>query len=170
MAQKAPQGSRRSPKTADTNRQVRPSSEAAAGSRREKRPTNTISSVQVMFAMILGIGLLLAINFSTRITESQPLNDAYNRILAEIQSLQDEQAALIAQRDYVRSDLYVERWARDNGKMVRNGEILVIPVPSNSSLQPTPAPGLSADVQTAPPTPEPWQLWWTLFFDGAPPS
>ncbi|MDX2160077.1 MAG: septum formation initiator family protein [bacterium] len=138
--------------------------------RQEPRANNSISSVQVMFAMILGIGLLLAINFSSRITESQPLQDEYRRILAEIDALEREQEALSALRDYVRSDLYVERWARDNGKMVRPNEVLVVPVPSGSIIPATPVPVLVADVQTAPPTPEPWELWWGLFFDGESPD
>lgn len=138
--------------------------------RTEKRPSGTISSTQVMFAMILGLGLLLAINFSSRITESQPLLDTHQRILNEIAALEAEQAALIAQRDYVRSDLYVERWARDSGKMVQAGEVLMVPVPSGINSEATPVVPNVDDIQTAPPTPEPWELWWALFFDSQPPG
>ena len=141
----------------------------AERSKRERRSGSTLSSVQVMFAMILGLGLLLVINFSSRITESQPLQDEYDSIQAEIAGLEVEQQSLIDLRDYVRSDSYVEQWARDNGKMVRPNEILVIPVPSGIEAQPTPTPQLSADVQTAPP-PAPYELWWSLFFDGEPPD
>lgn len=123
-----------------------------------------------MFAMILGLGLLLAINFSTRITDSQPLQDEYDQIQAEIDALEREQEDLIELRDFVRSDQYVEAWARDQGKMVRPNEVLVIPVPSGQVIQATATPAFSADIQTAPPTPESWELWWALFFDDAPPE
>ena len=130
-----------------------------------------ISGVQVMFAAILSIGLILAINFSSRITDGQPLQEAYNRVRAEIEALRSEQEALTAERDYVRSDAYVQQWARDDGKMILPGEVLVIPVPSGSSLEPTPAPQVSIeDVRTTPDEPDTWLLWWSLFFDSPPPN
>lgn len=136
----------------------------------ERRRTGQLSGVQVMFAVILAIGLLLAINFSSRITEGQPIQEAYESVLDEIELLKQEQARLIAERDYVRSDAYVERWARDEGRMVREGEVLIVPVPSTAGLEPTPIPEISTQIETAPPPPEPWQLWWALFFDGLPPQ
>src|SRR5690606_37382340 len=139
--------------------------------RKKRRRSNQLSSMQVMFAAILAVGLLLAISLSNRITASQPLQEAYNRALAEIEQLQREQAELIAERDYVRSDAFVERWARDDGKMVRPDEVLVIPVPAAGSLpQPQPTTELSVAVETTPPRPESWQVWWALFFDQAPPQ
>ncbi len=138
--------------------------------RDEHKRTGQLSSVQVMFAAILAIGLLLAINFSSRIAAGQPLQEAYHRVETEIQRLREEQAALIAQRDYVQRDAYVESWARDEGKMVREGEMLVIPVPAGVSFQTTPVAPLNIPIQTSPPEPETWMLWWSLFFDGEPPS
>jgi cell division protein FtsB len=127
-----------------------------------------------MFATILAVGLLLAINFSSRISSSQPLQEAYNRARAEIDQLRQEQAALIAERDYVRSDAFVEQWARDEGKMVRAGEVLVIPVPAARTLQASdaadPAPlAPTVPVETTPPRPETWRVWWALLFDTPPP-
>lgn len=122
-----------------------------------------------MFASILSIGLILALNFSSRISDGQPLQDAYRRVQAEIETLRRQQADLITERDYVRSDAYVANWARSDGKMVRSGEVLVIPVPALMSIE--------ADAQVAPvaietpaPRPETWLLWWSLFFDSAPPQ
>ncbi len=130
-----------------------------------------ISGVQVMFAAILSIGLILAINFSGRISAGQPLQEAYNLVRKEIAQLQEDQATLTAQRDYVMSDAYVESWAHDDGKMVRNGEILVIPVPSGAEVNATPAAAASVNaVQTTPDQAPTWVLWWQLFFDGPPPK
>ena len=138
---------------------------------KKKRGGSQISGVQVMFAAILSIGLILAINFSTRISAGQPLQEAYNRVQTEIAELQAEQADLTALRNYVRSDAYVEQWARDDGKMIRPGEVLVVPVPSGRSIEATPAPQVSfEDVRTTPDEPEPWMLWWQLFFDNLPPD
>jgi hypothetical protein len=152
---------------AKTNQTEQPAADQPRPSKRSNAP---ISSVQVMFAMILGIGLLLAINFSSRITDSQPVQEEYNRIVADIARLEAEQESLIDLRDYVQSDLYVEQWARDHGKMIRDGEVLVIPVPSGALIEPTPAPEFNPEFQIAQPDDQSWQLWWQLFFDGEPPT
>jgi cell division protein FtsB len=145
----------------------------SAQQRPERQRTRQLSGMQVMFAAILAIGLLLAINFSSRITASQPLQEAYDRVQAEIEALRREQAELIRQRDYVRSDAYVEKWARSEGKMVRPDEVLVIPLPESAAAAPEAAPApeqAQVAVETRPPRPEPWVLWWGLFFDGPPPQ
>jgi cell division protein FtsB len=135
-----------------------------------RRRPGAINSLQIMFAAILAIGLILAINFSTRISESQPLQQAYARIQDEIARLQAENAALIARRDYVRSDAYVESWARSDGKMIRQGDILIVPVPGTASLQSSPAPTVSVQPLEPEETIPTWTLWWALFFDSPPPD
>lgn len=140
--------------------------------RTERKRTGQLSGLQVMFAAILAIGLLLAINFSSRITAGQPLQEAYQRVQVEIEVLKREQADLITRRDFVQSDAYVEQWARSEGAMIRPGEVLVYPVPAaGAEIAPTPVPvGPSVPVQTMPPQPEVWQVWWALFFDSPPPE
>ncbi|MFN8378603.1 MAG: hypothetical protein U0452_08020 [Anaerolineae bacterium] len=136
-----------------------------------KKRTGQFSGVQVLFAAILTIGLFLAIDFSSRISAGRPIEQAYQQVGTEIARLRQEQADLIAQRDYVRSDAYVSLWARTDGKMVLPGEQLVIPVPSNADIVPTATPNFTPqEVITSPPGPDPWALWWNLFFDGPPPA
>ena len=130
-----------------------------------------ISSAQVVFVIIVAAGLTLAINFSTRISAGRPLQDAHRRVLTEIQVLREDQARLIAERDHARSDVFVQRWARDEGKMVRAGEHLVIPVPTGDTLYVAPVSASQAaaagfaDVVTMPRRPANWKLWWALFLD-----
>ncbi len=134
------------------------------------KPTGQFSGIQVMFAGILAIGLFLAIDFSGRITASQPLMQAYERVQDEITALRDEQAGLIRERDYVRSDAYVAQWARSEGRMILPGEMLVIPVPSGVEAAATPAPIVPViPIEPASQTPDHWLLWWSLFFDSPPP-
>jgi len=128
------------------------------------------SSIQIMFAAILAIALILAINFSSRIAATQPLQQTYDEVNAEIERLSEEQADLINERDYVRSDAYVEAWARDEGKMVRPGEVLVIPVPSAVDVETSPVDVPLIEVETSPPQSDPWVVWWALFFDTTPPD
>ncbi len=134
------------------------------------RGTSQLSGVQVMFAVILAVGLLLAINFSSRIADGQELLNAYDNVSTEIQELKLEYATLSVQSTYVQSDQYVEQWARERGKMIRSGQRLLIPVPMGIPATPTPQPVPIEDTfQDGLAHPEPWELWWSLFFDTAPP-
>jgi cell division protein FtsB len=138
--------------------------------KKTRKRTGQLSGVQVMFAAILAIGLALAINLSSLITSAQPLQEKYRQLSTEIARLEREQAALVVERDYARSDAYVESWARAEGKMVKPGDVLVVPVPSGIGVEATleaAAPGVA--IETAPPEPQAWMLWWALFFDGPPP-
>lgn len=134
------------------------------------RPLKPLSSTQVMFAVILAVGLMLAINFSSRIVADRSLNEVQTTVLREIDLLKREQSDLIARLEYVKSDAYVEAWAHSEGKMVRDGEVLVFPVPSTYA---TPAPVLmenTAPVETTLPRPENWHIWWAMFFDAPAPD
>ena len=131
--------------------------------------SKSLSGMQILFASILAIGLLLAINFGNRITAGQRAQESLRSVQGEIATLEAEQGSLHDELDYVRSDQYVELWARSDGKMAREGEVLVIPVPAveGAALAATPAP------ETSPPSlqiedqpiVENWRLWWALFID-----
>ncbi|MBL8120744.1 MAG: hypothetical protein JNJ78_24695 [Anaerolineae bacterium] len=124
-----------------------------------------------MFAAILAIGLILGLNFTTLVSAGQPLQQLYQQVTDQITRLEKEEGDLIKERDYVRSDAFVENWARDEGKMARPGEVLIIPVPSQSIAEATPEPQQpEIQVSTDPEQPENWQLWWALFFDSPPPT
>lgn len=131
-----------------------------------------LSSTQVMFAVILAIALMLAVQFSSRIANERDLAAIEASLNTEIEQLRHDQTALIEQLDYVQSDAYVEAWARSEGGLVRDGMVLVVPVPSDT-VRPQddviPAEYDHAPVQTTLPEPEPWQVWWDLFFDFPPP-
>ncbi|MBI5669453.1 MAG: hypothetical protein HZC41_15725 [Chloroflexi bacterium] len=137
---------------------------------KKRKRTGQLSGVQIMFAAILAVGLALAINLSSLINSARPLQDKYRQLADEITRLERDQANLIIERDFARSDAYVENWARNEGKMVKPGEVLVVPVPSGIDMQPTPIPEPEIAVETTPPEPQPWMLWWALFFDSPPPT
>ncbi len=134
------------------------------------RNNSQVSGLQIVFASILAIGLLLGINFSSRIADGQRIQRDRSQLEIEIATLEAEQAALQQDLAYVRGDEYVASWARDEGKMVRENEVLVIPVPAGVPLPtPTPVPPpvelFEADTIAV----DNWRLWWALFLDGDPP-
>lgn len=128
-----------------------------------RRPQQ-ISGIQIVFASILAMGLLLTINFSGRIRRGQQVEEVRGHIQATLNVLSTEQANLIAERDYAASDAAVIEWAHQEGKMIREGEVLVLPVPAGEIVSPTPqATPLPLATPTQVPIPE---VWWSLFFDG----
>jgi cell division protein FtsB len=137
-----------------------------------KSTRRQLSSTQVLFAVILTVALMLAIQFSTRIQDERELTAIRDTVEDEIELLRREQAELLDQLAYVGSDAYVESWAHSEGRMVRESEVLLIPVPSSTTLQQV-APIVQtniAAVDTTLPEPPNWQVWWALFFDAAPPQ
>lgn len=129
-----------------------------------------ISGTQVMFAVIVMVILMLAINFGGRVSADRELNKVRDAVTAEIDALRREQAELVRRLEYVKSDAYVEVWARSDGRMVRENDVLIVPVPALGGVADTPAsptPFFTSEV--AQPTPV-WQLWWALFFDTPPPQ
>ena len=128
-----------------------------------------LTSVQVMLAVALTLGLVLALNFSSRIKLDRDLSRIHDEFAREIDNLLAEQQALLAQLEYVKSDAYVEFWARDEGKMLRDGEVLILPQRLGSASATPLAPRRLVAFETTAPEPENWELWWALFFDGPPP-
>lgn len=139
---------------------------------KQQRRADQLSSPQVMFAAILAIGLMLAINFSNRIAADRSLKEVHDKIVQEIDLLKREQGDLINELNYVKSDAFVSAWAHSEGKMVREGEILVVPKPPDNPVQASetvdPLPLVASE--TSLPEPDPWALWWALFFDSEPPQ
>lgn len=139
---------------------------------RRKRP---LTSTQVTFAAILAIGLMLALNFSARIDADRDLQEIRRKVEQEIDLLRREQSSLIAELDYAASDAFVEAWARSEGKMVREGEVLVIPVPLTVATPVTDAETVAvSDFTDFADEPlddvDNWKLWWSLLFDVPPPG
>lgn len=144
--------------------------QTAPNPRRPQRRMRQLSGVQIVFAVILAVALMLAVSFSGRITASREVNRIHDKIVQEIELLKMEQTELLARLEYVNSDAFVEAWARSEGKMIRENEVLIIPKPSNILLQTAATPQISVPIQTSLPEPEKWELWWQLFFDSEPPD
>ena len=127
-----------------------------------------LSSAQILFAVILSVGLMLTLNFSSRIQADRELQRIHQQVLQEIELLEEQQMQLRAELDYVKGDAYVEIWARDEGKMIRENEVLALLQRVGSGAAARATAVSPVEFQTKPPEPENWELWWALFFDGPP--
>ena len=129
-----------------------------------------LNGIQIMLAVALTIGLVIALNFSSRIQLDRDLGQIHAQFSAEIEALLVDQDALIEELSYVKSDAYVAYWARDEGKMIRDGEVLIMPKSVGAPVTQQRSTVRLVEFQTTIPEPENWQLWWALFFDAPPPN
>ncbi len=143
---------------------------SARNARRSRR--QSLSSVQIVFALLLSKKKKKKKKKKKVIARGQQMETARRQLQSTLDVLQIQSESLQRERDYAASDASIEEWAHQEGKMVREGEILIIPIPGGGQAEPTPTPTPPALI-IAPPTPqqdEPnWSLWWNLFFDGEPP-
>jgi cell division protein FtsB len=143
-----------------------PQMDRAPQSDRGARRRFPLSNLQIILIVLIAIGGRLAIDFSQRIVEGQKKINEQHALESEIAELEREQQRLEAEKAYYSSSGFVEAWAHDEGKMVRDGERIVVPqyedIPEQAAQQAPP----TAEQQLAIPV---WQVWWTLFFDTAPP-
>lgn len=126
----------------------------------------TLSSISL--AQIVGlVGLILAgyflIGFGEVALVSHQLRNTKATLQAEVTALEEEVAHLEARKQYVQTDAYVEKAAREEYKMSRPGDQVVVPMyreGNGTDTQRKPATN-----KPAAPTPrEPWRAWWELFF------
>lgn len=116
-----------------------------------------LSGPQLIIIVVLLVGLFLTADFNRRLALNQSIVADEEALRQKVATAQAYQAELLAQIEAVQSDAYVERWARYEAKMVKPGEVLVVPLalPPTPEAVPTPLPT---------PTPAPWEAWWVLFF------
>lgn len=131
------------------------------------QPRTTISGAQFVGIIVLTIILLLIVDYGRRVSTGFYIAQAEEQLKAEIAVELTRNAQLKARLEYVQSDEFVEKWAREEGHMARPGDrpfILVTVEAPRSAPQ-----NSTAIVQTAGATPQPtWHQWWYLFFDTPP--
>jgi len=124
-------------------------------------PPHKIARIWLLAAAVLGIIVLGDLN--RRMTDSRRLEQDSNLLQTEVGWLESENERLQLQIAYATSEAYVEAWAHSQGKLVRDGEHLIVPVPA-SGFYPTPTPfALASEV-----LPFKWQVWWALLFGEQP--
>lgn len=118
-----------------------------------------LSLMQILILAGFAVGLLILMDFNQRLNRILQTEAANARLRTEVAELESEQSYLQTQLAYATTDAAVIAWAHESGKLVRPGEMLVVPqiTPSPTPLPPPPTP--------TPPLPSTWELWWNLFFE-----
>ncbi|MGD2104661.1 MAG: septum formation initiator family protein [Anaerolineae bacterium] len=121
------------------------------------------------FRIALGAGILLVVvivgglgwAFLQQLTLAEELRGETRQLEQAVATQKARQAYLTATLTYVNTDAYVEEWAREEAKMAKPGEVVVIPVVkgASSKVESTPTP----EASEAPPADEArpfWTVWW----------
>lgn len=127
-----------------------------SGPRRERRRPNR---AWLVVAVILGILVLGDLN--RRMANARRLERDSEQLATEVFELEAENERLQTQVAGATSEAVVEQWARSEGRMVRQDERLIIPVPADA---PTPVAELDTEEIREPPSN--WEVWWALLFGG----
>lgn len=104
--------------------------------------------------LIIVIGLYLIVSFSRDIWGLLNKNKEIDKEQQKLEKLKDDNLVLKQRLEYVQSEEFVEKEARDKLGMVREGEAVVL-MPENTSQ------ALETQVQEETPN---WKKWWQLFF------
>jgi hypothetical protein len=130
-----------------------------------------ISGTQFLAIVVMTIALFLVVDFGRRATTGYYVSQAEDRLEAEIEAETTRQAQLKARRDYVVSDEYVEKWAREQAHMVRPGDrplVLLTPESPPIPLEVAARPASEEGSETTSSHVPNWYHWWRLFFDQDP--
>jgi cell division protein FtsB len=111
----------------------------------------------VAVLMVLAI-VLLAYSFNARLATIRQMRQDEARAQQAVSAEEAQQSSLKSQLDYVRSDRYMEHWARVDAKMVKPGEVVIVPMASQVA-------SAAYNVPVAAHGPATIQdEWWILFF------
>ena len=128
--------------------------------KQERNNTHSLSRWVAALAVVMCIPLIAG--FNARMTIIQQMNQEERQLARGIAEEQARRAELEKLHAFVKSDAYVEYWAREEARMAYPGEVAIIPVPQESS-PPAPTPVPIAQQSTSP-----LGDWWAVFFDSSP--
>jgi cell division protein FtsB len=126
----------------------------------------TVPLTQIITIVVATMAISMIVDFGRKAAANYRIRREEIRLEQEIVAERAQHEALLASREYVQTDEYVEQVAREELKWVRPGEVVVVPVPLHREALPT------VEASPIPVKPLPgeshWQEWWDLFFDRPP--
>ncbi len=119
--------------------------------------------MDIVTVVVCTIAILFVLAFGGKALESYRLRRHNERLRRELAALEQETAELQARLTYVQSAEYVEQVAREQYKLIRPGEKLIIPIFRRGPVVVTTPTPLLPTSRTATEQPASyWPAWWEL--------
>jgi cell division protein FtsB len=113
---------------------------------------------RILLVLVVVVIVLLMMDFNNRMAELQRLTADRDRLTTRVLELTRTIQVLDTKIAYATSDVAVNQWAREQGKMVKTGDMPIVPMsPVDATPQPTPA------VQATQQVVSNWDIWYALF-------
>jgi cell division protein FtsB len=117
----------------------------------------------ILVAVLIAGGIGWA--FVEQLSLAQDLRGEARKLEAMVATREARREQLTATVAYVQSDAYVEEFAREELKMAKPGEVVVIPVVSAGADEPETTPAAQAgDGELDVPERPFWVVWWEALF------
>jgi len=112
--------------------------------------------------LVIGLVVLafLVMDFNSRMSELRRLRDKHEVVAQRVTNMVLTQVYLETEIAYATSEQAVREWAYQEGRMVRDGDVLIVPIPM-AEITPTPVVVETPMAEVV----SPWRVWWALFFD-----
>lgn len=117
---------------------------------------------QILVLLSVPVLVYLGVASTAKAFQTYQLQAEERKLRQEISRLEAQNKELQKQIEYLKSDAYVEKVAREQLNLIKPGETAVVVL----SPTPVPTPPASSGEQ-APPRQPPranWELWWDYFF------
>ncbi len=119
--------------------------------------------MDIVTVLVCTIAILFVLAFGGKALESYRLRRHNEKLRREMAALEQETAELQARLTYVQSTEYVEQVAREQFKLVKPGEKLIIPIFRRGPVVvTTPTPLLPTSMPVAEQPASYWPAWWEL--------
>ena len=115
--------------------------------------------------IVIGLGILtmLIMDFNNRMADLRRLSKKSQEVAGEATHLHETEMALETQIAFATSQAAVEQWAYQEGRQIREGDVIIVPVGQSGSIpESTPIP-----TQVVLPRSN-WETWLSLFLDSPP--
>ena len=114
---------------------------------------------RIVLIVVIVILVFLMMDFNNRMVRSLQLEKQEQQLSARIVALEQTQQRLEADIAYANSDRAVEEWAREEAKLINEGDVaIILQAQSSAAAAPTPTPlAESAELSRL-------ELWTQLFW------
>jgi hypothetical protein len=115
--------------------------------------------------IVIGLGILsmLVMDFNNRMADLRRLTKKSQEVAGDATQLHETEMALETQISFATSEAAVEQWAYQEGRQVREGEVILVPVGEPGSIpENTPVPNQITLPRSN------WETWLSLFIDSPP--